>query len=206
PLLQLAFEGLALDELHRQEGAAVGQGAQVVHRGDAGVLQLPGDARLVQEAPRDAGVVVEALQDLDGHLAVEDRVGGAVDDAHAAAGDFIEQDVAPTRWHVAGRGRQVRRSNGGGVRRYRRRRLLRQVGLWHRAQRWSLAILSSEAGRCKPLLVAADRLLDLLELQRLLVQQRRFVLALVLPRRDVAVMLVVALRLAVGILILLPEV
>src|SRR5262249_48874370 len=115
-------------------------------------------------------------------------------------------DVAPTRWHVAGRGRQVRRSNGGVVRRQRRGRLLRQVGLSHGAQRRSLAILSSEAGRCKPLLVAADRLLDLLELQRPLVQQRRLVLALVLPRRNVAVIGVVALRLAVGVLILLAEV
>ena len=38
---------LALDELHGQERPAVGQGAEVVDRRDARVLQLAGDPGLV---------------------------------------------------------------------------------------------------------------------------------------------------------------
>ena len=46
-------EGAALDQLHGQEGAAVGQRAEVVDRRDAGVLELAGDPRLVDEPSRD---------------------------------------------------------------------------------------------------------------------------------------------------------
>jgi hypothetical protein len=43
-------QGAALDQLHAEEGPAVGQPADGVDRRDAGVLELPGEARLVHEA------------------------------------------------------------------------------------------------------------------------------------------------------------
>ena len=86
PRLQQPVEGGALDELHGQEGPAVGQRAEVVDRRDGGVLQLAGDAGLVGEAAGGGGVgAVLLLQHLDGDFAAERGVGGAVDDAHAAA-------------------------------------------------------------------------------------------------------------------------
>jgi hypothetical protein len=87
-----------LDELHGQEGAAIGQGAEIVHWRDAGVLELPGDAGLVGEAAGGAGVGgVLLLQYLNGYLAVQGGVGGAVNDPHAAAGDLGQQLVALPR-------------------------------------------------------------------------------------------------------------
>src|SRR5690606_14149623 len=59
---------------------------------------------------------------------------------------------------------------------------------------------------CPLSLVAPRRQLDVLEMQRLLVADRRLVVALVLPHRDVGELLVVAEGLAVGGLVLLAEV
>ena len=42
-------QGAALDQLHGQERPAVGQGADLVDRRDAGVLELAGDPGLVEE-------------------------------------------------------------------------------------------------------------------------------------------------------------
>ena len=50
PVLEDRFEGATLDELHRQERPAVGQVADLMHGRDAGVLQLAGDASLIDEA------------------------------------------------------------------------------------------------------------------------------------------------------------
>jgi hypothetical protein len=87
-LLEQVVEGPALDQLHGQERPAIGQAAETVHGRDAGMLELAGDPLLIQEAAGRAGGLVEPLQQhLDGHLAVEDGVGGAVDDTYAAAGD-----------------------------------------------------------------------------------------------------------------------
>jgi hypothetical protein len=84
------LQRLPLDELHREEGAPVRQGAPVVDGRDTGVLQLGGDAGLVREAAGGARVGRELVpQHLDGHLAAQDGVGGAVDDAHAAPGDLV---------------------------------------------------------------------------------------------------------------------
>jgi hypothetical protein len=95
----------ALDQLHGKEGAAVGQGAQVVNRRDARVLQLGGDARLVGE-PAGAGRVgrVAVLEQLDGHVPVEGEVARLVDDAHAAAADLAGQFVPGYLRQVGGRG------------------------------------------------------------------------------------------------------
>ena len=88
----------ALDQLHGQERPAVGQGAEVVDGGDAGVLELAGDAGLVREPAGGRGVGREpVLEDLDRHLSAERRVAGPVDDAHPAAGDLVLQFVAAPR-------------------------------------------------------------------------------------------------------------
>jgi hypothetical protein len=88
------FEGAPLDEFHHQERPTVGQPARLVDRRDAGVLELPGDPGLGEEAlgGRRVGRVV-AGQELDGHVPAEGGVAGAVDDAHAAAADLLKQFV-----------------------------------------------------------------------------------------------------------------
>jgi hypothetical protein len=93
--LQNVGEGAPLDQLHGQERPAVRQHADLVHGGDAGVLQLAGDAGLVAEAlgGRRIGRVFRG-QHLDGDVAVEGGVAGAVDHAHAAAADLVEQLIA----------------------------------------------------------------------------------------------------------------
>ena len=63
-------QGLALDELHRQERAAVGQGAGLVDGRDARVLELAGDPGLVDEPaarPRSRAEY-RRCEDLDRHV------------------------------------------------------------------------------------------------------------------------------------------
>ncbi|HZY88810.1 MAG TPA: hypothetical protein VFE78_28555 [Gemmataceae bacterium] len=68
---------------------------QVVDRHDAGVLQAGGDAGLVQEAGLEGGVVRPVgPQHLQRHVAVQGRVVGQPDLAHAADGPQAAQDVA----------------------------------------------------------------------------------------------------------------
>ena len=57
PRVQEIGQGAALDQLHREVGAAVGEGAQLVDRHDARMLQLAGDLRLLDEAADQLGVV-----------------------------------------------------------------------------------------------------------------------------------------------------
>ena len=82
-----AIEAIAADPLHRVEQPAVRQLAEIVDRHDAGVLEPGEDARLV-------GVLRQALDDLEGDLAVQHRVAREVDDAHAAAAEDGDQLVA----------------------------------------------------------------------------------------------------------------
>src|SRR5436190_1421066 len=78
PVAQPLVEGAALDEPHGQEWPAIGEGAEIVDGGDAGVLELAGDQRLVDEAAGGGGpALVVLLQHLDGDLTAEGRVGGA---------------------------------------------------------------------------------------------------------------------------------
>jgi hypothetical protein len=92
PLLQDRFERAPLDELHRQEGPAIGEGADLVHDGDAGVLQLAGDPRLAEEALGRERIGWVALgQQLDGDVPVEGGIAGTIDDSHAAVADLIAQ-------------------------------------------------------------------------------------------------------------------
>ena len=56
------------------------------------MLQLAGDPRLAEEALSGRRVGRVTLgQQLDGDIAIEGGVAGAVDDTHAAAADFVEQ-------------------------------------------------------------------------------------------------------------------
>src|SRR5262249_13376533 len=114
---QQGGEGVALDQLHHQERAAVGERADVVDGGDGRVLELGGDAGLVEEpgGGRRVGPVA-GLQELDGHVAVEGDLAGAVDDAHPAGADLFEKFVARHRRGGCGRVRvgAARRGGEGG--------------------------------------------------------------------------------------------
>ena len=87
-------QGLALDQLHGEEGP-VAEAADVVDGHDAGVLQLPADLRLLEEPPRHLGPVGVLLQQhLDRQVAAQVHVAAAQHRAHAAAGDLAEELVA----------------------------------------------------------------------------------------------------------------
>ncbi len=111
-------EGLALDQLHGEVGATVGEGAQLVDRDDAGVLELAADLRLLDEAADEGGVVPVLLQeDLDGEVASEVLVSALEHGAHAAAGDLAEQPEPGVallgRRHLGGGGLVDGRLGGG---------------------------------------------------------------------------------------------
>ena len=94
-------ECAALDQLHGEVGAAVGERAELVDGDDARVLELPADAGLLDEAADDVGVAaVAGLEDLHGEVAAEVGVAGLEDDAHAAAGDLAQDLVAGDRGPV----------------------------------------------------------------------------------------------------------
>ena len=81
--LQPLGEVLAFDELQRQEGRALGL-LESVDRGDVRVVEGGEKLGLPLEPGQPLGILGDlARQDLDGHVAVEVRVGGAVDLAHA---------------------------------------------------------------------------------------------------------------------------
>ena len=96
PVLQDRLERAPLDELHRQERPAIGEGADLVHGRDAGVLQLAGDPCLAEEALGRYRIGRVALgEQLDGDIAIEGGVAGAVDDAHAAVADLVHAARSP---------------------------------------------------------------------------------------------------------------
>ena len=91
-------EGLAPDQLHREERPAVGEGAQLVDRHDARVLELAADLRLLDEAADHLGAAAEVVaEDLDGDVAAEVGVAALEHLAHAAAGDLAVDAVADRR-------------------------------------------------------------------------------------------------------------
>ena len=113
---ELRVEGLPVHQLHREERPRVGQLAQLVHRDHTGVLEHPGDARLLDEPLAEAGPAgVHLEQQFDGHVAGEVGVAGGEDGAHPAAGDLaVHREPADERGQpgvVAGRG-VVRRGAG----------------------------------------------------------------------------------------------
>ena len=93
-LLQEIFEGVAVDELHRQERPAVGKRPDLVNGRNARVLKLPGDPGFVVEAAGgDAVGGIARVQDLEGDMAIESDLAGAVDESHSARTDFLKQFV-----------------------------------------------------------------------------------------------------------------
>ena len=93
--LQQLRQGVALDQLHGEEGPEVGEGAQLVDRHDAGVLELAADLGLLDEPADHAGVVAEVVaQHLERDVAAEVGVAALEDGAHAAAGDLAIDAVA----------------------------------------------------------------------------------------------------------------
>jgi hypothetical protein len=94
PVLEQVAQRVALDELHGQKGLAVGERAQVVGGRNARVLQLAGDRGLDAEARGGQRIGRHfGLEQLDGHVAIEDRIACAADHAHAACADLLGQFV-----------------------------------------------------------------------------------------------------------------
>ena len=92
---QLGRQRLAVDQLHDQPGAdAVGRLAEVVHRGDAGVLQRARVPGLGAE-PLARALVRPRPQQLEGHGSLEHQVGGAPDLGRPAPCQLRLEPVAP---------------------------------------------------------------------------------------------------------------
>ena len=105
-----AEQGSALDQLHGEIGPAIGEGAQLVDRHDAGVLELAADLGLLDEAADQFGLVLVALeQDLHGQVAAQVGVASLEHGPHAAAGDLAEElvPVAALRLARASRSRRA---------------------------------------------------------------------------------------------------
>jgi hypothetical protein len=79
-------EGRALDVLHGDKHLVVVL-ADVVDDADVGVAEGRGGSRFVQEA--GAGLRVGGLEHLQRDVPAQSRVGGAVDDAHAAGAELL---------------------------------------------------------------------------------------------------------------------
>ncbi len=102
--LEDAPEIAALDEAHREVDLAAAVEAELVHGHDAGVIELAGDLRLLEEAHHAAlvdalqrvvlGVPLAAEHDLHRELAAQIVVPHAQDHAHAAARELAAQLVA----------------------------------------------------------------------------------------------------------------
>ena len=94
---------LAVDELHDQEGAAVGV-ADVVQGDDAGMVERARGLRLAQQPRLPAGVALDlARQQLERHLAAQPLIDRAIDLAHRAAAERADDAVMRElhRWHPA---------------------------------------------------------------------------------------------------------
>ncbi len=103
-----------LREVHGDVGAALVL-AEVVDADDRGVVELGGGLGLAEEAPaRHVVLEVPREEDLERERPVELGVARAVDDAHAAARDLLEEHVAPER---SERGRRERSRRRGARRR-----------------------------------------------------------------------------------------
>src|SRR3954451_24873147 len=93
------------------------EGAQLVDRDHAGVLQLAGDLGLLDEPSDQVGVLAMLLeQDLDGQVAAEVAVAPLDDNAHAAAGNLAKKleagEAVGGTGHLGGRGANDRPGTG----------------------------------------------------------------------------------------------
>jgi hypothetical protein len=162
---------LAVDELHRDEGDAVGL-TDVVDPADVRVRHLAGGADLVVEPGDGGAVAAERLgQELQRHLLVELHVVGAVDLPHPAAAEQAQDAVAPRdrradlepaldkitgRHH--GRGGVGRQEGSAGAA---RRRAVAELRRARRAPRHGEAIVQESR---KPRICSACRLFHMLRL------------------------------------------
>ena len=90
--------GLAVQQLHDQEDAAVAGLADIVERADVGVLQRGRGPRLAQEPlARRRFTGQRGGQHLDRHVAVETRVARLVDLPHAAGANGPDDLYGPNR-------------------------------------------------------------------------------------------------------------
>ena len=93
PLGQDLGQGPAFDQLHGEVGATVGEGAQLVDRDDAGVLQLAADLGLLDEPADKLGLVAVRFQKhLHGEVSAEVGVVPLEDRPHSPAGDLAEEE------------------------------------------------------------------------------------------------------------------
>ena len=96
--------GRAADPLHGVEQRAQLARAQVVDRHDVGVVELAGDDRLGEELVAVVALVGELVpQHLDRHGAVDRRLAGGIDHAHAAFADhFLQLELVRGLGDLAG--------------------------------------------------------------------------------------------------------
>ena len=108
-------EVLAVEQLHRHVGEALGGEADVDDVDDVGVSHQRGGAGLLQEATDDVGLHgLVGVEDLDGELAADGDVLGEVDGGHAAVAEVLEDAVA-VRDHGADRVVEAQGSGGQAV-------------------------------------------------------------------------------------------
>ena len=128
----------ALDQLHDEEGAAVGGRAGVEDAGDVGVVHQGQGLALRLEAGQDVPRVHPRLDQLQRHLAADrPELLGEVDRAHAALADLLADLVAIGDDRIDEVRAVVVRSVDGGavVRRCLPEAARRRIG-WRRAHRW----------------------------------------------------------------------
>ena len=93
PVPEDAAEVRALDERHDEEEGAI-VASEVVDRDDPGMVHLRDDLRLALETLLDLGRQLRRGQQLDGDVAVQQRIARAVHDSHAAAAELGRDLVA----------------------------------------------------------------------------------------------------------------
>ncbi len=95
-------ERLALEQLHDQEGVALGRVADVVDLHDGRMVDARRRPRLPDQPLAGLGHVDGGLEELERHVDVEPKVVRDPHDAHATLVELLDQEVA-VRDHLAGR-------------------------------------------------------------------------------------------------------
>jgi hypothetical protein len=101
----MLVESSALHQLHGVEHAAIGQSTDVMHRDDAGMLQLGNDFRLAQQTRAQLSRGVHDSDYLESDLPAQSSVLDAEDSTHAARAQFVEHHItsAAEVWHIGSR-------------------------------------------------------------------------------------------------------
>ncbi len=98
---------MPLDQLHREIGTAVAEGAQLVNGHDARMLQLPRDLGFLDEAANHLGLVAMRFEEnLHRQVATEVGITALENGSHAAASDLAEELQSRRTvggvWHFGG--------------------------------------------------------------------------------------------------------